>query len=378
MNFCAKCGRQRTGGSRFCGGCGNDFGEQAPGSGAPMAADPVAKAPVEPLRWDAPAEQSWDATRWDPPADATRMEPAIALPPAQAPPGPNPFAPWPAEPSPAGGAGFAYGAPADRWETADTISAKPGQGPGSPPPPPPPVIAFPPSSAPVDSRRGSGGGRRAAFIIVLLLVVLAAGGGAYALVSRSGGSATAGPPSNPTATATASTGASAVEESASASQASSSAASASASPSASPSPSPSPSPTHTGTVQVGAGVAGDPAEPEVESFLNRYFKSINTRNYAEYNSLLDPQLQQADSQAAFDAGFATTRDSNEVLTGITDTGGGDVTAEVSFTSHQSPADSVDKRSSCNDWQLSLYLVPQGGGLVETAAPAGYTASYTDC
>ncbi len=125
------------------------------------------------------------------------------------------------------------------------------------------------------------------------------------------------------------------------------------------------------------GVAGDPAEPQVEAYLNRYFSAINTRNYSEYQSLLDAQEQQGNSRSAFDSGFATTQDSNEVLTGIQDTGSGNVTANVSFTSHQSPADSVDG-SACNNWQISLYLVPQGSSYVMTAVPAGYRAVYTDC
>ncbi len=118
-------------------------------------------------------------------------------------------------------------------------------------------------------------------------------------------------------------------------------------------------------------------EPQVDGYLNRYFNSINTRNYNEYNSLLDAQEQQSDSQSNFDSGFATTRDSNEVLTGIQGTGGGSVTATVSFTSHQNPADSVDD-SACNDWQISLYLAPQGNSYVMTAAPSGYHAAYTNC
>ena len=44
------------------------------------------------------------------------------------------------------------------------------------------------------------------------------------------------------------------------------------------------------------------------------------------------------------------------LTSLTPTGGGDLTATVTFTSRQSPSDSVDN-SSCNDWTLNLYLVP---------------------
>jgi hypothetical protein len=130
-------------------------------------------------------------------------------------------------------------------------------------------------------------------------------------------------------------------------------------------------------VRGAAGVASNPAAPQVEAFLNSYFNSINTRNYSEYNSLLDAQKQQADSQSGFDSGYATTKDTNEVLTGITDTGGGGLTANVSFTSRQSPADSPDQ-SACDDWQISLFLVPQGGSYVETTGPASYAAAYTDC
>jgi hypothetical protein len=344
MGFCANCGRQRVTDARFCDGCGNDFGQPAADSGTPLAGEPVAQF------------------RWDATADVTRLETPAA---AQASAGPDPFAPWVAAPSPAREAGPSRASPADRWETADTISARPAPAPDYHPQgyPPPPWD----SGAP---ERRSDGGKRAALIIVVVLVALAAGGGAYALVSRSNDQAT-GQPSDATITATASTAAPAVRPS------NSPTAFANASPSTAPSASATPTPTQTGTVQIAAGVAGNQAAPRVEAFLNRYFSAINTRNYGEYNSLLDAQKQRADSQSAFDSGYATTKDSNEMLTGITGTGGGSLTANVSFTSHQSPADSPDQ-SACDDWQISLYLVPDGGSYVMTAVPAGYTASDTAC
>ena len=336
-NFCPKCGRQRTS-SRFCGGCGNDYGEQSADSGTPLADEPV------------------EQPRWNASADDTRPETPG---PAPAPAGPNPFAPRAAEPL-----------PADRWETADTIYAEPAPAPGYRPPPPP-APAFPPAY--VAPRRRSGGGKRAAFIAVILLVVLGTGGGAYALVSRSNGQAAAPPSGDATVTAPANTTAPTPTVAASPSLT----ASASPSPTASLSASATPSPTRTGTVQEAAGVAGNPAAPQVEAFLNRYFNSINTRNYGEYNSLLDAQRQQGDSQSTFDSGYATTKDTNEVLTGITDTGNGSLTANVSFTSHQNPADSPDQ-STCDDWQISLFLVPQGASYVMTATPAGYHAADNAC
>jgi len=325
MNFCPKCGRQRTDSNRFCGGCGIDFGKSAADSGTPLAHE---TAPAEQARWGGDS--------------------------------------WLAKPSPADGATSPSDEPADRWESPDTISATPY---ATPPQSTGYLTPAQPPTKPAGPRRRSGGGRTTAFIVVGVVVALAAGGGVYALVSQTHGHATA-QPSHP-ATVNASTAAPAVQVSTSL------AASASASPSASPSASATPSPTQTGTVQVAPGVANDPAEPQVDAYLNRYFNAINTRNYSEYDSLLDAEQQQANTQSSFDSGYATTKDSDEVLTGITDTGGGTLTANVSFTSHQSPADSIDQ-SACNNWRLSLYLVPQGNGYVMTAAPASYHAAYTEC
>ena len=367
-NFCPKCGRQRTGSNRFCGGCGNDFGQSAADSGTPLAVDSVtevqlaADAPVageattlEPIPAAAEPAVPWSAkqVRWDAPAPVK----------------PDPFTSWLAEPSPAGEATRPGDEPADQRKTADTVYAAPPATGYLPPAQPAP--AFPPPPAPAGPRRRSGGGRTAAFILVGILVALAAGGGVYTLVSRSHGHATAQPPSRPSVTVNASTAAPAVQASTSPT------ASAGASPSTSPSASATPSPTQTGTVQVSPGVASNPAEPQVAAYLNRYFKAISTRNYSEYNSLLDAENQQSDSESSFNSGFATTKDSDEVLTGITGTGGGSLEANVSFTSHQSPADSVDQ-SACNNWRVSLYLEPQGNSYVMTAAPAGYKAVYTDC
>ena len=345
MSFCPKCGRQRRVDMRFCGGCGNDFGQPA----EPATSEPA--EPAEPTRWDAPAGQ----TRLDSPPDAAR---------------PDRYASWFADPSAAVEANPLPGEPSDRWEAADTVYAKPTPSTAYAPPPSQPAPGYPPPASADPGRRRSGGRGTAILVIVVILVVLGAGGGAYA-VTRSHGRTTAQPPGNPTVTVRASTAAPGVQAPASP------AVNASASPTASPSASVTPSPTRTGTVQVAPGVTSDPAEPRVEAYLNRYFDAINTQNYSEYNSLLDAQGQQDDSPSNFDSGYATTKDSNEVLTGIEDTGGGSLTANVSFTSRQSPADSID-HSACDNWQISLYLVPQGNSYAATAVPPGYHAAHTAC
>ena len=77
MNFCAKCGRERSDDARYCGGCGTEFAAapaaaaSAPTDDDSAGGDPQPSATVEAQAAAPPAEQ---AERWEPPADATRVE----------------------------------------------------------------------------------------------------------------------------------------------------------------------------------------------------------------------------------------------------------------------------------------------------------------
>ena len=383
MSFCPGCGRPRGADSRFCGGCGRAFG-QPPDGGTASAAEPVSEtapaavpaaeaAGAEPAPAAGPGEPGEPATlkpaeptRWDVPVTQTRLD-------SQFDGGrPGEYATWYAEPSPAGDATPPRDVPAGQWKPADTVYAGPPRAAGYLPPPPP-APGYPPA-APGPAGRPSGSRGTAILVIVVVLVVLGAGGGAYALTRPHGHSA-AQPPGTPAVTGPPTTGPPTTGPPATGPA--SPTVNASASPTVSPPVSVTPSPARPGPVRVAPGAAGDAAEPRVEAYLNRYFGAINTKNYSAYQSLLDAQQQQGDSRSTFDSGFATTKDSNEVLTGIEDTGGGTLTANVSFTSRQDPADSVDG-STCNNWRISLFLVPHGTSYVLTAAPAGYHAGYTDC
>jgi hypothetical protein len=129
-------------------------------------------------------------------------------------------------------------------------------------------------------------------------------------------------------------------------------------------------------VTLSGAAAASLKAPQVLSLIHKYFDAINTRNYAEFSSTLD-SASKNQSEASFDAGYATTTDSNEVIRTITTSSGRALTATVSFTSHQDPAESVDG-STCNNWILTFYLAPQGSGYVITPAPPSYQPTYTDC
>jgi hypothetical protein len=124
-------------------------------------------------------------------------------------------------------------------------------------------------------------------------------------------------------------------------------------------------------------VTAGAAQVQVETLLSHYFHGINTHSYAEYASTLTAQQQANEPQSAFDSGYSSTTDSGMMLTSLSNSGSGGLTATVTFTSHQSPAQSVDK-SACNAWTLNLYLVPQGTGYLIGPAPSGYQPTYSDC
>jgi len=388
MNFCPKCGRQRSDGARFCTGCGQDYGDAVADGGSELAADPAAEVAqdgdaeiaAQPGAWDVPA----DATQWERPVDATRMdltpeptrldlpapaaasEPPTAQRPVSQPPagrqpgldGPDPFASW-----------YVPGRPAEEpTETVLGYRSNPGAS-HQPPPEPGPVVSPPPPYQPPSGR--SSGGRRTLWIAVPLIVALAAGGAAYALAKDLGKHPLAQSSTPPTGHAAASAS-TASSKSAKSSKSSNASASAAASGSGTGTPAPSPS-----LVAIAPGLGSTAAIAQVETLLSHYFHGINTHNYAEYSSTVTAQIRATQPESHFESGYATTTDSAMKLTSLTDTGGGDLTATVTFTSHQSPADSVDN-SACNNWTLNLYLVPSGAGYLISPAPSGYQPTYSDC
>jgi len=212
-------------------------------------------------------------------------------------------------------------------------------GPAAYGPPPPPT-----------PRRGGPG----ALIAVVIVAMLVVGGGAFALVwSLTSKHTAAGTPGQATPPA-------------------SPAGAAATTPSATPTAS-----AGTAIVAVAPAAKASPAAAQVQALLDRYFAAINSHDYRAFNSLLDTRSRQLDPPSTFNSGYATTQDSAEELTAISAASAGELAASVTFTSHQSPANSPDD-SSCDSWRITLYLLPNGGSYLIGAAPPGYRASYQSC
>jgi hypothetical protein len=128
---------------------------------------------------------------------------------------------------------------------------------------------------------------------------------------------------------------------------------------------------------VAPGVSRRAPEPRVVGYLGGYFTAINRHSYRRFAVLLGAQMRQTLPGPAFYAGYRTTTDSAARLTGLYPGGGGQVEADVAFTSHQAPGASPS-HSGCTRWRIALVLAPQHGRLVLEPPPSGYHASYQAC
>ena len=129
-------------------------------------------------------------------------------------------------------------------------------------------------------------------------------------------------------------------------------------------------------VAIAPAAGASLAAPKIAAFLDQYFTAINTHDYQAYVALLSPQAQGI-TQSQFNAGYGSTTDMAETLSGVSSAANGDSVAHVTFTSHQSAADSVTN-STCTVWSISLYLTPNAGGYLIDNPPSGYHAVYMAC
>jgi hypothetical protein len=208
---------------------------------------------------------------------------------------------------------------------------------------------MPPGPPPTPRRGGLG-----ALVAVVIVAMLVVGGGAFALVwsltskhTAAGTPGQATPPASPAGTAA-------------------------TTPSATPTAS-----AGTATVAVAPAAKASPDAVQVQALLDSYFAAINAHDYTAFSRLLDARMRQLNPPSTFTSGYATTQDSAEELTAISAASAGELAAAVTFTSHQSPANSPDN-SSCDSWRITLYLLSNGGSYLIGTAPSGYRASYQSC
>ncbi|HEX6452084.1 MAG TPA: nuclear transport factor 2 family protein [Trebonia sp.] len=115
---------------------------------------------------------------------------------------------------------------------------------------------------------------------------------------------------------------------------------------------------------------------QAKAFLDQYFHAINSHDYHAYIALLAPG-EPAPSPSQFHREYGSTTDTGENLSGTSTGADGEVVAHVTFTSHQDPSQSPTG-TSCDTWDVSLYLVADSGSYQIGKPPPGYRAGYKAC
>jgi hypothetical protein len=131
-----------------------------------------------------------------------------------------------------------------------------------------------------------------------------------------------------------------------------------------------------GLVAIGPAANG-PAAHHVAAFLSRYFQAINAKDYPAYRSMYDPTSNPAQSEAGFQSGYRTTRDSAITLANLIPSGTGGWLATATFTSNQAPSASP-AGTSCTQWRVLYVLAPAGATFVLEKVPPGYHAAFQAC
>lgn len=156
------------------------------------------------------------------------------------------------------------------------------------------------------------------------------------------------------------------------------------SPSPTP-PSPAPPPTQVTlegmTIRISA-VNTDPNATGVAATFAAYFGGIDSRNYMQAWDTYTPALQAAIPFQPWSNGLGTTHDGQVVVQSIQHNPNGDMTARVTFQSHQAGQYGPNPGETCTDWSLDYQLVPSGAAssslsyLINEVATVG--AGHASC
>jgi hypothetical protein len=93
---------------------------------------------------------------------------------------------------------------------------------------------------------------------------------------------------------------------------------------------------------------------------------------------LTPQNQQGQTAETFSQGFGSSADSDEILVAINPATNGDTAATLTFTSHQKASQAQGSTGTCTDWNITLFLEPDGTGYLIGDQPSTYHAKYSSC
>ena len=133
-----------------------------------------------------------------------------------------------------------------------------------------------------------------------------------------------------------------------------------------------------GLVQLGSAAANDSGGRAVLSLLDHYFTAINNHDFADWRTTVTERRGNQQGADNWYQGYRSTRDSDVVVTSITDAGGDQLTVGLTFVSHQNPGDApsdLPVQEIC--WNSAYPVIGiSSGGLIDT--PPNGTTEKSGC
>lgn len=132
-------------------------------------------------------------------------------------------------------------------------------------------------------------------------------------------------------------------------------------------------------VELTPDAAAHPQDETVRQLLQRYFDSINGRDYNGWKTTVSRQRIQGKTQNEWLKEYRSTRDGSILVYRIEAARGDGMEVLVAFSSTQDPSDApVGLPERCVRWRLTLPLVRDGGQWKIDALPLGTAAEHAKC
>lgn len=132
-------------------------------------------------------------------------------------------------------------------------------------------------------------------------------------------------------------------------------------------------------VELTQDARAHPYGDTVHEVLQKYFNSINQRDYELWLGTVTKQRIQDKTREEWLTAYRSTRDGSILLHRIVSGPDERLHALVSFTSTQDPADApVVLPARCIHWRMVLPVVPVGGQWKLDMLPPGTAPEYTRC
>ncbi|MDQ7804202.1 hypothetical protein Q5425_10695 [Amycolatopsis sp. A133] len=132
-------------------------------------------------------------------------------------------------------------------------------------------------------------------------------------------------------------------------------------------------------VRMSDDARAHPQAEAVQRVLRRYFEAINSKQYAQWTTVVTDERAAGQPQGDWKKGVRTTKDSDALVYRIERSSGNSLRVLVGFTSRQDLADAPPFfREPCIKWRLVMPMVIEDKALKIAAVDGGPPPEHEKC